>query len=214
MIDLRSKLPHVGTTIFTTMGKLAAKHKAVNLSQGFPNFGADQKLLGLVQDAIAKGHNQYAPMEGIIELREVISEKIALLYNHHYHPETEITITVSATQGIFTAISAFVQPDDEVIIFKPAYDCYEPTIELCGVVVVPLELKGKDFKVDWMAFKQAITTKTKMVVINTPHNPSGTILSEQDMLQLQAILKDTNIIVVSDEVYEHIVTYHNDIGVF
>ena len=205
MIDLRSKLPHVGTTIFTTMGKLAAKHKAVNLSQGFPNFGADQKLLGLVQDAFAKGHNQYAPMEGIIELREVISEKIALLYNHHYHPETEITITASATQGIFTAISAFVQPDDEVIIFKPAYDCYEPTIELCGGVVVPLELKGKDFKVDWMAFKQAITTKTKMVVINTPHNPSGTILSEQDMLQLQAILKDTNIIVVSDEVYEHIV---------
>lgn len=205
MNSIESKLPNIGTTIFTTMGKLAHEHDAVNLSQGFPNFGADPKLLSLVQKAISEGYNQYAPMQGIYSLREVIAEKIENLYGRYYHPETEITITASATQGIYTAISAFVQPNDEVIIFKPAYDCYEPAIELCGGLVVPIQLAGKDFKVDWEGFKNAISTKTKMVVINTPHNPTGTILSEDDMLQLQAILKDTNIILVSDEVYEHLV---------
>lgn len=205
MIEHSSKLPRVGTTIFTTMGKLAMEHDAVNLSQGFPNFGADPKLLHLVQNAMAGGYNQYAPMQGVYSLREVISQKIDSLYGRYYHPETEITVTASATQGIFTAISAFVRPNDEVIVFKPAYDCYEPAIELCGGIVVPLQLVGKDFKVDWESFKKAISPKTKMVVINTPHNPTGTILSEQDMLQLQAVLNGTDIILVSDEVYEHLV---------
>lgn len=187
------------------MGKLANEYNAVNLSQGFPNFGADPKLLNLVQKAISDGHNQYAPMQGIYSLREVISEKIENLYGRYYHPETEITITASATQGIFTAISTFVRPKDEVIIFKPAYDCYEPAIELCGGKVVPIQLVGNGFNIDWEGFKKAISAKTKMVVINTPHNPTGTIFSEQDMLQLQDVLKDTNIIIVSDEVYEHLV---------
>ncbi|MDT0606172.1 methionine aminotransferase [Croceitalea rosinachiae] len=202
---IESKLPKVGTTIFTTMGKLAYQYDAVNLSQGFPNFNADSKLLKLVQEAISEGYNQYAPMQGIYSLREIISEKIENLYGHSYNPENEITITASATQGIFTAISTFVKPNDEVIIFKPAYDCYEPAITLCGGVIVPIQLLDADFKIDWENFKAAITPKTKMVIINTPHNPTGTILSEQDMLKLQYILEDTNIILLSDEVYEHLV---------
>lgn len=202
---IESKLPNVGTTIFTKMGQLAHAYDAVNLSQGFPNFNADPKLLKLVQEAISKGYNQYAPMQGIYSLRETISEKIESLYGRCYHPETEVTITASATQGIYTAISTFVHPKDEVIVFKPAYDCYEPAIELCGAIAVPVQLIGKEFNIDWAALKNAIGPKTKMVIINTPHNPTGTILSEQDMLQLQAILKDTNIILLSDEVYEHLV---------
>ena len=205
MNRINSKLPKVGTTIFTTMGKLASEYNAVNLSQGFPNFGADKQLLELVQNATKNGFNQYAPMQGIYSLREVISEKIEHLYGRVYHPETEVTITAGATQGIFTAISAFVKPKDEVIILKPAYDCYEPAIELYGGTVVAVQLIGEDFHVDWEAFKKALNTKTKMVIINTPHNPTGTILSEKDMLQLQEILRGTEIILISDEVYEHIV---------
>lgn len=200
-----SKLPNVGTTIFTTIGKLAHKHNAVNLSQGFPNFGADAALLDLAQQAISSGHNQYAPMQGIYSLREVIADKIESLYGRYYHPENEITITASATQGIFTAISAFIKPNDEVVVFKPAYDCYEPAIELCGGIVVPIQLEGANFKIQWDVFKSTISHKTKMVIINTPHNPTGTILSKEDMTQLQLILEGTDIIVVSDEVYEHLV---------
>lgn len=203
--NYQSKLPNIGTTIFTIMGQLAHKHGAVNLSQGFPDFNADPTLLALVQEAIADGHNQYAPMQGLYSLREIIAEKIQSLYGHSYHPESEITITASATQGIFTAISAFVEPHDEVILFKPAYDCYEPAVELCGGIVVPIQLEGTEFKMDWQALKNAIGPRTKMLIINTPHNPTGTILSGADMLQLQAILRDTNIVVVSDEVYEHLV---------
>ncbi|KPM31028.1 Putative aminotransferase [Croceitalea dokdonensis DOKDO 023] len=202
---INSKLPKVGTTIFTTIGKMAKEHNAVNLSQGFPDFNADPTLLALVQEAISDGHNQYAPMQGLYSLREIIAEKIQSLYGHSYHPESEITITASATQGIFTAISAFVEPRDEVILFKPAYDCYEPAVELCGGIVVPIQLEGTEFKMDWQALKNAIGPRTKMLIINTPHNPTGTILSGADMLQLQAILRDTNIVVVSDEVYEHLV---------
>jgi len=202
---IKSKLPNVGHSIFTTIGKLANQYHAVNLSQGFPNFDADARLLQFVQSAIAEGYNQYAPMEGVYSLRETISEKIEALYGRQYHPEDEVTITASATQSIYTAISAFVQPKDEVIVFKPAYDCYEPTIELCGGIVVPVQLVGKDFTIDWERFRNVITPRTKMVVINTPHNPTGTILSEKDMLKLQEILRNTNILLVSDEVYEHLV---------
>jgi len=205
MTHIDSKLPNVGTNIFTAIGKLANEYNAVNLSQGFPNFGADPKLLQLVDDALKSGYNQYAPMQGSFSLRNIISEKIAALYGKTYHPESEITVTSGATQAIFTAISAFVRPGDEVIVLKPAYDCYEPAIELFGGKTVPIQMEGLDYKLNWDTFKSAITSKTKMVIINTPHNPAGTIWSKNDMLQLQEILKDTNIILLSDEVYEHIV---------
>ncbi|PIB38009.1 methionine aminotransferase [Maribacter sp. 4G9] len=200
-----SKLPDVKTTIFTTVGNLARKHNAIDLSQGFPNFEADAKLISLVNQAMEQGHNQYAPMQGYYGLREIISEKIQTLHGHQYHPKTEITITVGATQAIYTVITAFVHPRDEVIVLKPAYDCYEPAIQVNGGIPIFLQLDVPDYKIDWKAFKAKITKKTKMVIINTPHNPSGKILSEDDMLRLQEILKDTNILVLSDEVYEHIV---------
>ncbi|MEL6916094.1 MAG: methionine aminotransferase [Bacteroidota bacterium] len=204
-----SKLPNVKTTIFTTMGKLAKQQKAINLSQGFPNFKADPELVNLVNKAMVEGYNQYAPMAGIFSLREVISQKMEALYGIKYHPESEITITAGATQAIYTIISTFVGYGDEVIIFKPAYDCYEPAIEVNNGIPVFIELKGNGFAVDWTEFRNKITHRTKIVVINTPHNPSGTVLSKFDMLQLQDCLKDTDIIVVSDEVYEHIVFDNN-----
>lgn len=205
MIEITSKLPNVGTTIFTTINQLANAHNAVSLSQGFPNFDPDPELLQLVSEAYKKGHNQYAPMQGVLSLREAISEKIESLYGSYYRPESEITITAGATQAIFTTIAAFVHPGDEVIVIEPAFDCYEPAIALFGGKMVAVPLEGNDFKMNWTAFKSAIGPKTKMVIINTPHNPTGTIWSESDMLQLQEILRDTAIILLSDEVYEHIV---------
>ncbi|MEB8328173.1 methionine aminotransferase [Flavobacteriaceae bacterium KMM 6897] len=202
---IKSKLPKVGTTIFTTMSQLAAEHNALNLSQGFPNFAPDPLLIQLAAEAMQAGYNQYAPMQGILPLREVVSEKILSLYGSHYHPETEITITAGATQAIYTAISTFIRPNDEVIVIKPAYDCYEPAIEVNGGVPVFVQLKGKDYEMDWEGFRVKITPKTKMVVINTPHNPTGKVFSKEDMLNLQEILKNTSIILLSDEVYEHII---------
>jgi len=202
---LRSKLPNVKTTIFTTVGNLARKHNAIDLSQGFPNFEADPKLVALVTKSMKQGYNQYASMQGYFGLRETISEKIEKLHGKRYNPETEITVTVGATQAIYTAVTAFVHPGDEVIVLKPCYDCYEPAIEVNGGIVVPIQLRAGDYKIDLDEFKNKISPKTRMVVINTPHNPSGRIFSEEDMLQLQEILRPTNIILVSDEVYEHIV---------
>lgn len=201
----KSKLPDVKTTIFTTVGSLARKHNAIDLSQGFPNFEADSKLCSLVTQAMNDGHNQYAAMPGYFGLREVISEKIASLHNHNYNPETEITITVGATQAIFTAITAFVNSGDEVIVIKPAYDCYEPAIALNGGKAVCVQLNAPEYSIDWVNFKSKISDRTKMVIINTPHNPSGKILSIDDMLTLQEILRPTNTILLSDEVYEHII---------
>lgn len=200
-----SKLPNLGTTIFTVMGALASKHNAINLSQGFPNFEPDQELLDLVTKAMNSSKNQYAPMSGIIELRDAISEKFSLGYNSTYHPETEITVTAGATQAIYTIISTFIRQEDEVILFCPAYDCYEPTIELNGGKVIPIQLNAPYYKVDWEEVKKHISSKTKMIIINTPQNPSGTIFSNKDMLQLQELTRGTNIIVLSDEVYEHII---------
>lgn len=205
MKKVTSKLPDVGTTIFTVMGQLAHQHKAVNLSQGFPNFDPDPKLLAMVEKALKENHNQYAPMQGIYSLREAITEKIEALYGKSYRPESEVTVTAGATQAIFTAISAFVNHGDEVIVFKPAYDCYEPAIALQGATIVPIALKGQNFSIDWEEVRLKITSKTKMIIINSPHNPSGTILSQKDMLQLEAILEGTQCILLSDEVYEHIV---------
>jgi methionine aminotransferase len=200
-----SKLPYVGTTIFTVMSALATQHNAINLSQGFPNFKGDQKLIDLVSKAMNSGYNQYAPMAGSLELRQAISKKFEKLYNTSYNPETEITITAGATQAIFTAISAFIRPNDEVIIFRPAYDCYEPAIELNGGKTVSVQLKAPHYKVDWNIVKGKINGNTKLVIINTPQNPSGNVFTKDDMLQLQALLKGTDIMLLSDEVYEHII---------
>ena len=205
MLQHTSKLPKVGTTIFTVMSRLAHQHQAINLSQGFPNFPSDPKLMELVNKAMKEGYNQYAPMQGIYSLREVISEKIENLYGHAYHPEAEVTVTAGATQAIFTIISTFVRPGDEVMVFKPAYDCYEPAIEVNGGVPVFVQMKGKSFAVDWNEVAEKMTSKTKMMVINTPHNPSGTVFSEEDMQRLGQLLEGTDIILLSDEVYEHIV---------
>ncbi len=204
-MNISSKLPNVKTTIFTVMGTLAHKHNAINLSQGFPDFKSDQKLIDLVSKAMNSGYNQYAPMPGILELRVAISKKFELLYNASYHPETEITVTAGATQAIYTIISSFIRENDEVIIFRPAYDCYLPAIELNGGKTISIQLKAPIYNVDWEDVKQKINDKTKMIIINTPQNPSGTIFSEADMLQLQQLTKGTNIIVLSDEVYEHII---------
>ncbi|AXT51705.1 aminotransferase class I/II-fold pyridoxal phosphate-dependent enzyme [Aquimarina sp. BL5] len=205
MRNIHTKLPNVSTTIFTVMSKMANDYKAINLSQGFPNFKTDKKLIDLVTIGMQKGHNQYAPMPGLLSLRKVIVEKTNALYNSDYHPETDITITSGATQAIFTIISAFIHPGDEVIIFKPAYDSYEPSIELFGGTIIPIQLSAPSFTIDWKEVASKITSKTKMIIINTPHNPSGTVLSKNDMLQLEALLKNTDIILLSDEVYEHII---------
>lgn len=204
-VSIHSKLPAVKTSIFSIMSGLAAKENALNLSQGFPNFESDLKLIELVNKAMVNGKNQYAPMPGILSLREVIAEKMFNLYGVSYNPQTEITITAGATQAIFTAIAATVHQDDEVIIFKPAYDCYEPTIELFGGKTISVQLNPEDFTIDWQKVKGLITDKTKMIIINSPHNPSGRILSKSDMQQLEAFLKNTNILLLSDEVYEHII---------
>ncbi len=201
----KSKLPNVGTTIFTVMSALANKHNAINLSQGFPDFKSDQKLIDLVYKAMNLGFNQYAPMAGSLELRTVISKKFELLYNTSYNPETEITVTAGATQAIFTAISAFIKPNDEVLVFRPAYDCYEPAIALNGGKTISIQLNAPLYKVDWTEVMQKINEKTRMVIINTPQNPSGNVFSKDDMLHLQNLLKGTDIILLSDEVYEHII---------
>ena len=201
----QSKLPNLETTIFTIMGNLSKKHNAINLSQGFPNFKSDQKLIDLVSKAMNSGYNQYAPMLGVLALREAIAEKFDDLYSTSYNPENEIVVTAGATQAIFTIISAFIKPSDEVILFKPAYDCYEPAINLNGGKVIPIQLNYPDYKVDWDAVENAISEKTKMIVINTPQNPSGTVFLKEDMEELERITNNTNIIVLSDEVYEHMV---------
>jgi methionine transaminase len=202
-MHIQSKLPNVGTTIFTVMSALAREHKAINLSQGFPDFEPSPKLLSLADKCMKSGFNQYAPMQGILPLRERIAEILQNCYEATYHPDSEITITAGATQGIFTCVSAFVKPGDEVIVFEPAYDCYVPAIELQGAKAVYCNLKYPDFSVDWKDVEGKISPKTSMIIINSPHNPSGAVLSETDLKKLQQLVAGKNIIVVSDEVYEH-----------
>jgi methionine aminotransferase len=199
------KLTNIETSIFSVMSALANEHKAINLSQGFPNFKSDQKLIDGVTKAMNSGYNQYAPMAGSLELRQAISKKFEILYNSSYHPETEITVTAGATQAIFTIITAFIKPDDEVIIFKPAYDCYQPSIEANGGKAISVALEAPDYKINWTQVKENINPKTKMILINTPHNPTGTVMCEKDLLKLQELTDGTDIIVLSDEVYEHII---------
>ena len=200
-----SKLPNLATTIFSIMGNLAKEYKAINLSQGFPNFESDPKLIQLVTDAMNQGYNQYAPMLGDVDLREAIATKFQDLYHSTYDPATEIVITAGATQAIFSIISAFIRPTDEVLLFKPAYDCYEPAIVLNGGKVIPVQLSYPDYKADWNYVKEMLSKKTKMIIINTPQNPCGSVFSKDDMLQLEALTKDTDILILSDEVYEHMV---------
>lgn len=202
--NIRSKLPKVGTTIFTVMSKMAAEEGALNLSQGFPDFHCSQDLIKLVHQYMEKGYNQYAPMAGLMSLREVIAEKTEKLYTAKYDPDKEITVTAGATQAIYTAIASVVSEEDEVILFTPAYDCYEPAIELNGGKPVYVQLKTPEYKIDWEEVKKVINQRTKMIIINTPHNPTGSIMTSQDMEKLEKLISNTDIIVVSDEVYEHI----------
>lgn len=202
---LQTKLPAVGTTIFTVMSQLAADKGAVNLGQGFPDFGCDPKLLDAVTQAMAAGHNQYPPMTGVPALREAISAKIEALYGRKYDPASEITVTAGATQAIITAVLALVRPGDEAIVLEPCYDSYVPAIELSGGTVVRVPLTPGTFRPDFDRIAAAISPRTRLVVINSPHNPSGTVWTREEMLRLQELLAPTDAFVLSDEVYEHMV---------
>jgi len=202
---LPSKTPNMGTTIFTVMSALAAEKGAVNLGQGFPDFACDPRLVDAVTDAMREGLNQYPPMTGVAPLREAVSAKIKKLYGRHYDPVSEITITAGATQAILTTILAIVHPGDEVIVLEPCYDSYVPNIELAGGVVVRVPLTPGSFRPDFDKIQAAITPRTRAILINSPHNPSGMIWSREDMLHLQEILDPTEVLLISDEVYEHMV---------
>ena len=199
-----TKLPKVGTTIFTEMSQLAAEHNAINLSQGFPDFDGPLALLDRVTYYLEHGQNQYAPMAGVPSLRHAIALKVEQLYGCQVNPDTEVTVTSGATEALFAAIGAVVRPGDEVIIFDPAYDCYEPAIELNGGRAVHLALQAPTFSIDWQVVRTAINSNTRMIIINSPHNPTGTVLSAADLDQLEALVADTDILLLSDEVYEHI----------
>ncbi|CAG2152384.1 Methionine aminotransferase [Cupriavidus campinensis] len=200
-----SRLPKVGTTIFTVMSALAAEKNAVNLGQGFPDFDCDARIVDAVAHAMRTGHNQYPPMAGVPALRQAIAGKIATLYDHTYDWNTEITITAGATQGILTSILCAVHPGDEVIVLEPCYDSYLPAIELAGGVAVPVTLEAPAFRIPFDKLAAAITPKTRMILINTPHNPTGTIWRADDMQKLADLLAGTDILLLSDEVYEHMV---------
>ncbi len=203
--SFRSKLPKVGTTIFTIMSHLAKEQDAINLSQGFPDFGISSKLIELVNKYMKKGFNQYAPMQGIPELRNRLTEKYEKLHNSFYDPDKEINITAGGTQAIYSVITAFIKDGDEVIIFEPAYDCYVPAILLNGGSPKYYTLKSPDFKIDWDEVKKMVNHNTKMIIINSPHNPTGSVLKAEDIKKLEKLTKNTDIIVLSDEVYEHLI---------
>lgn len=202
---ISSKLPNVGTTIFTVMSRLAAEHNAINLSQGFPDFDCAPELRALLAQSINAGLNQYPPMAGVAPLREAIAGKVCELYGAAYDPEHEVTVVPGATYGIFTAIATLIRPGDEVILFEPAYDSYAPSVEVNGGKPVYVQLRFPDYSIDWQEVQSAITPKTRMIVINTPNNPTASVFSTEDLRMLEAMLRGTDIVVVSDEVYEHIV---------
>ncbi|WP_317167748.1 methionine aminotransferase [Spirosoma sp. KUDC1026] len=201
---LPSKLPNVGTTIFTVMSALAAETGAINLSQGFPGFDCSPELVALVDQYMRQGFNQYAPMTGVPALREALARKTEALYNVRFDPNTEITVTSGATEAIFAAITAVVRPGDEVIVFEPAYDSYVPAIELNGGIPVYVTLTPPDYAVDWAQVRQRITDRTRLILVNTPHNPTGRVWTADDLTQLAELVRDKAIWIVSDEVYEHI----------
>jgi methionine aminotransferase len=200
-----TKLPKVGTTIFSVMSQLAAEHGAVNLGQGFPDFDVPARLVDALGRAMRAGHNQYAPMTGVAALREAIADKTAVLYGHRPDPDAEVTVTSGATEAIFNAIHAVVRAGDEVVVLDPAYDCYEPAIDLAGARAVHVPLDPATFAPDWQRVRDAIGPRTRMLIINSPHNPSGAMLSVADMEEVAAIVAETGVWLLSDEVYEHIV---------
>ena len=205
MLTLQSKLSQAEASIFSVIAKLSNQYKAINLGQGFPNFDCDPELKKLITKYLEEGKNQYAPMPGVYCLREVIADKCNGLYNSNISPETDVTITAGATQALFTIIQAFVREDDEVVIIEPAYDSYRPSIELAGGRVVSYRLTGLDYRINWTDFKSLLNDKTRMIIINTPHNPIGKTLSVEDMRELSSALESTNAVLLSDEVYEHLV---------
>ena len=213
MIDIKSKLPATGTTIFTVMSRLAQEYNAINLSQGFPDFDVDPDLIDLVNFYMKNRVNQYAPMQGIPLLRKAIANKINKAYNSNYDFESAITITAGATQAIFTAIATIVNKDDEVIIFEPAYDCYAPAVELFQGKTIHLELKTPGFKIDFEELEKSINKKTKAIIINNPNNPAGSVFTKEELINLSDLLKNKNVFILSDEVYEHMVfdnhTHHS-----
>ena len=204
-MNINSKLPETKTSIFAVMSGLANKYGAINLSQGFPDFPVSRELINLVHRYMMADKNQYAPMPGVPELREAIALKVQKLYGKKINPDTEITITAGATQALFTAITAFVNEGDEVIIFEPAYDSYAPAVKLNGGICRYISLPAPDFKIDWEVVKATINYKTKLIIINTPNNPGGFVFTEEDMKVLEDLTRDTDIVVISDEVYEHII---------
>lgn len=205
MFQPQTKLPKVGTTIFTVMSQLAAEHGAVNLGQGFPDFAVPSRLVDELDAAMRAGHNQYAPMTGVAPLRQAIAEKVLRCYGRQVDPDTEITVTSGATEALFNAIHAVVRPGEEVIVLDPAYDSYEPAIDLAGARAVHVPLDPQTFAVDWDRVRAAITPKTRLLIVNSPHNPSGAMFDEADIRALSALLEGTGIYLISDEVYEHIV---------
>lgn len=205
MLAINSKLPSVATTIFSVMSKLAQEHGAINLSQGFPDYATDPKLIKYVADAMNDGHNQYAPMQGILPLRSLVAQKVQEFNGAVYDPENEITITAGGTQAIFTTLAAVISPGDEVIIFEPAYDSYAPTVKLFGGLVKPFELYAPDYKIDWEMVKKLFSVNTKMIILNSPHNPIGTTLDQSDIDALIKLTSGTDILILSDEVYEHLI---------
>jgi len=209
-MQIQSKLPDVGLTIFTTMSKMALDYQAINLGQGFPDFNTDPKLQALVSKAMGDGFNQYPYMSGIAELRSVIGEKVKKLYGMHYNIDTEITVTSGATQAIMAILLASVGAGDEVIVLEPCYDCYLPAIKLAGAnaVCIPMLAPTQEkqtFQVDWVSVNSKITARTRMIIINFPHNPTGAVMSKNDLDQLELLVQNTNIMILSDEVYEHII---------
>jgi methionine aminotransferase len=203
-MTIKSKLPHVGTTIFTIMTNLANQHNAINLSQGFPDFDPNPELIGLVNQYMSKGFNQYAPMQGVLPLREKIARKTKKIYDATYDIDTEITITSGATEALFAAITAVVNRDDEVIIFEPAYDSYVPAIELCGGKPIPVKLSHPGYAIDWDQVNKNLSSRTKLLILNSPHNPTGSVLGTDDIAELKKIVEKNDIYILSDEVYEHI----------
>ena len=204
-MNIKSKLPAVGTNIFTVMSQLSVQYNTANLGQGFPDFAMNEELMERVNEAMKNGLNQYAPMSGLPALRNGLAEKIFKLYNTEIHPDTDITITPGGTYAIYTALTTLLEAGDEAIVFEPAYDSYIPNIEINGAIPVLIPLKFPDYSIPWEEVKNKITPKTKVIIINSPHNPTGSVLHRNDIEQLRQIVKNTNIFIISDEVYEHLV---------
>jgi methionine aminotransferase len=204
-LEIASKLPQVGTTIFTVMSSLASELGAINLGQGYPDYEMDKELVGLVSQAMRQGFNQYVPMQGYEPLRNVLAEKIKFLYNQEVDPVTQITVTPGGTYAIYTALTTLLRPGDEVIVFEPAYDSYIPNVEINGAVPVLIDLQFPDYRINWTEVRSKITPRTRAIILNSPHNPTGAVLGEDDITALCELVRDSSIFLVSDEVYEHLI---------